>query len=403
MNRRAFALALVALAGCTENLHVLSRDQPSDAAVAPDVDTPAFIATALSCGAAHSCSLSGGALSCWGENTEHALAQPDTRAREAPVPVGNATDWMAVSAGYGHTCGLRGASVYCWGAGADGRLGTGSAGPQIQPQRVLLPGPAIAIIADFEHSCALLDDGALFCWGQGDEGQLAQDDPFPGPAPDHLTPIAVAPELRFRALGTGQGHTCAVELDGALWCWGRNTGGILGIGADPPVQRRVPQRVGSASDWNAVIGGQNHNCGLRDEGSLWCWGVDGNNVDPGALGLPGTGVYYEPTQVGAASDWQQIATDTFHTCGIRGAGELWCWGRNDEGQLGAGDMLDRDEPTEVGGGADWLEVAVGRFHTCALRRDGGVWCSGMSLAGQLGAGDLQTRVEFTPVLGPVLQ
>ena len=40
------------------------------------------------------------------------------------------------------------------------------------------------------------------------------------------------------------------------------------------------------------------------------------------------------------SDWSASTVGTFHTCGLRPGGEIWCAGRNTEGQIGAPDFVD---------------------------------------------------------------
>ena len=101
-----------------------------------------------------------------------------------------------------------------------------------------------------------------------------------------------------------------------------------------------------------------------------------------------------PTQVGTASSWSSVSTRSFHSCGLLGA-ELWCWGRNIEGQLGLDDWDLRYEPTWVGGG--YVEVSAGPFTTCAVTQSGYVACTGKNDVGELGTGDAERRATFTQV------
>ena len=91
--------------------------------------------------------------------------------------------------------------------------------------------------------------------------------------------------------------------------------------------------------------------------------------------------------------------DTFHGCGIRPPGALWCWGRNVEGQLGVGDYATHFVPTRAGTGTDWVDVSTGRFHTCAQRADASIWCTGDNPRGQLGTGS-STRINAFAKVAP---
>src|SRR6185436_20655311 len=86
-----------------------------------------------------------------------------------------------------------------------------------------------------------------------------------------------------------------------------------------------------------------HTCAIRD-GDLYCWGAN----DFGQLGLGDTAVHATPTQVTAlTTTWQRVAVGTFSTCAITSGGSLYCWGRNQSGELGQGDSVQRTSPTQV--------------------------------------------------------
>jgi len=69
-------------------------------------------------------------------------------------------------------------------------------------------------------------------------------------------------------------QTCAGQTDGTLWCWGWNSFGQLGDGTTAPVN--VPEQVGAgASTWATIAVGYLHTCALQTDHTLWCWGYDG--------------------------------------------------------------------------------------------------------------------------------
>lgn len=357
------------------------------------VPGPSGAALQVDAGNAHSCGIADGGLYCWGENGAGQLGLGDFTARITPSPVEAGLAWDAVSTGYEFTCALRAGSVWCVGAGSNGQLGSGAFSSSTEFVEVVLPGAATAVEAGFEFACALLADARVFCWGAGTEGQLAQDDPFPEPGLSSAIPVEV-PGGAFAMVAAGQGHGCGVKVDGALYCWGRNASGELGLGASADQQIRTPQRVGADSDWATVAAGQNHTCAIRADGSLWCWG---DNPD-GQLGLGDTEPRFDPTLVSGLDDVEAVALDTFHTCALRASGELLCAGRNDEGMLGVEGVEGHSTFTIAPSDGAYVGIAAGRFHTCGVAVAGGQsWfrCAGENGDGRLGTGDTLRRYVFT--------
>ncbi|KAK9664916.1 hypothetical protein RND81_14G077100 [Saponaria officinalis] len=115
----------------------------------------------------------------------------------------------------------------------------------------------------------------------------------------------------------------------------------------------------------------------------------------GALGLPssllGVGAdSYEPTLVpGLPADIVSVTAGHYHSLAVTGNGELWAWGRNDEGQLGRGVLEPRlswNEPRPVEGLANVKVRAAfaSGVISAAVGDDGSVWTWGRSKRGQLG-------------------
>jgi len=401
--RASFVLPVVLLVGCglrvdvlTDSTDAAAFDGATDAGVVPEggiADAPvmgsgAFVAT----GQYHSCAIITGTLLCWGDGRNGALGLGDTSNRIRPARVPLARALLDVSLGEGFTCArtVEG-EVWCFGANARGELGVGDTNPRSTPTKLTLPRSAAQIAAGYEHACAILDDGALVCWGENLEGQMGQNDSYPGA--NVLSPVRVGTDADWKSVSAGQGHVCGIRAPGTLWCWGRNSDSELGQGAGAPIQIRTPTRVGDASDWVQLDTGQNGACGVRADGSLWCWG--GNAF--GQAGTAPSTAITAPRQVGADRDWLEVSIDTFSTCARKRDGSLHCFGRNVEGALGVGDFTDRSSPTRAGTDLDWTQVSMGRFHACARKNTGAVACTGENVAGQLGVGDTNRRNVFTLV------
>lgn len=248
------------------------------------------------------------------------------------------------------------------------------------------PVGAIDVGTGLTHSCAVRTDGSLWCWGMNISGELGRgvigaSDPRPGPVAD----VGIS----WARVDAGANHTCAIDVDATLWCWGSNAYGQLGLGTAGDGERLVPTRVGAARDWAKIDVGVNHTCGLRAS-TLWCWG--GTRI---ALGI-GDGLdHFAPAQV--PGNWLDVAAGSNFTCAIDDGGSLWCWGTNERGQLGLGPAgPDRAErPQRVTAGTGWLNVSAGFFHACGVTSTPRYLCWGANNQAQLGVGDRVDRNEPT--------
>jgi alpha-tubulin suppressor-like RCC1 family protein len=344
-------------------------------------------AFSLGAGDEHSCAIRGGPLYCWGTNSDGRVGNGTMVDTNSPVQVGGDRSWLKVSAGERHTCALKlDGSVWCWGGNGAGQLGQNDTQSRASPTKVDLALPALDLQSKSSFSCALLTDHALWCWGANFEGQLGLDDPFN--SPDRLAPQRNPTDAGWATFSTGQGHACGIRLDGSLWCWGRNSRSTLGLKVDAGEQFRSPQRIGTDTDWLSLDANQEYTCALKQDHSLWCWG-----------NLPlSTSLVEKPTPfLGGA--WAMVRTNVFHACVLSMGGEAKCWGRNIEGELGLGDLVERPAPTPLLE-APLSEVALGRFHSCQRRSNGSTWCTGENQFGELGVGDTTRRNVWTELSFP---
>jgi alpha-tubulin suppressor-like RCC1 family protein len=187
----------------------------------------------------------------------------------SPVAVAGLSGVKAISLGDGHSCALlAGGTVKCWGWNLFGQLGNGS-NQFFANSPVAVSGlvGVTAISAGGYHGCALLNAGTVRCWGYNDSGQLGD-----GTLTNRSTPVAVPNLAGVVALSLGGSeHTCALVNGGAVKCWGRNMGGELGAGART-LYESSPVAVTGLTGVTGIDAGGRHTCVLLAGGSLKCWG-----------------------------------------------------------------------------------------------------------------------------------
>lgn len=416
--------------GTTTLRYPLVRDQFADAIRAPSG------IKGLAAGWRHTCVHTGDdRVRCWGlaslgqlgYGNKINLGDTWTRqpyvAGDVPLPAFDGA-WQLV-AGLHHTCVLtRSGLVLCWGDNRRGQLGYGRTDrlgddePVTSFGFVQLPAPAIKLAAGANHTCAVLQGGALMCWGANDQGQLGRgttsdlgdDEPVAGAGA-----IDFGGGLRAKDVAAGSDHTCALFNTGEMRCWGGNQHGQLGYGhAQRIIDAHLAPGIANAGAVRRIVAGNSHTCAVSTGGGLRCWG----RGELGQLGLrypgyPGNTNWGDapnelprdlPRDVSVGGVILDVAAGGLHTCAITSEGKLKCWGIGSSGQLGNGSFETVAEPQANGVDLDDdvtsrpSRLTAGNSHTCALRRDGAVRCWGAGGDGRLGRG---STADFTRATGDV--
>ena len=278
-------------------------------------------------------------------------------------------------------------------ATAEGHSGTATVAVRVLQLASVDPGTF--------QTCGLATDGAAFCWGTNFEGLLGAgpttencEISFLGDeVPCSTTPVAVSGGLTFASLSVANGFTCGLDTSGTAYCWGVNGGGRLGTGDE--LDTRFPVAVVGGLTFTSVSAGALHACGLTATGAAYCWGENGSGqlgttaeacVDVGACSTT-------PVAVAGGLTFTSLsaAKAGLHTCGVTEAGAAYCWGENESGQLGNGEIAGiSPTPVAVSGGLNFVSVSAGGAHTCGVLASGEAYCWGLNGYGQLGLGTAGT-------------
>jgi alpha-tubulin suppressor-like RCC1 family protein len=294
-------------------------------------------------------------LWCWGDNSQASLGTGDTYGKADPVQImlPEPGPVMDFATGEKLACALSASGkVYCWGGG------------RLYKTIVALPagGAVTALAAGGRQACATRSDGSVYCWNESD-----------------LTPHRITLPAVQAPVAIGAWHACARTVANEVYCWGDNSRGQLGTGdvANSSTPKRVWWNSEDPATGNGIIqlvAGHSHTCAVQGDHTLWCWGDN----QFGQLGNGITSNQPRPYPTFAASTVPGIDVVTlgaFHSCVTDSSGRVWCWGMNISNQLGrSGDPV---VPGMVEGLPESIAgLQAGSFGTCATSVTDIPWCWG---------------------------
>ena len=356
-----------------------------------------FVSDYVTSGEEHTCALrAGGKAYCWGANDWGQLGNGTWTDASLPGTVETSERFASLTAGGFHTCGLTETGIgYCWGSNQDGQLGAASGeacpDPSSQGLRPCSTTP-IAITggvtwsklaAGTHHTCGLTAQGEVLCWGSGFYGQLGAGEGVQ--SADLPTPVAGGHE--FVDMDAGYLHTCGIDQDGRVYCWGSNIYGevgdnSLGLHRYEPVPAITEERFSSVYAGGTVCHGQT--CAITPDGDTWCWGRNYQS------GLNGAGQFATvPTPLAGDPGLAEVAVGGYMVCGIGVDRALYCWGEGAYSRLGLGSGNSVFTPTAVLPEMSFSSVGPRNDHACAVAATGATYCWGRNNRGQLGSSSSQ--------------
>lgn len=248
----------------------------------------------------------------------------------------------------------------------------------------------------FQSSGPVSEELALFAWGRNSYGQLGLGN---SGMVTTSSPTQVGTDTSWSFVSADPfGSTTALKNNGTLWAWGLNRTGQLGNGTTTDLSS--PVQIGSDTTWSFVDGGYTV-LALKTNGTLWGWGRNGN----GQIGVSDTSNRSSPVQIGTSTDWAKISSNGSDiitipfgvSMAIKNNGSLWSWGNNALGQLGQGNNTYLSSPVQVGTDTNWQAVGGNGAFTVALKNTGTIWSCGWNAYGQLGDGTTTNRNSFVQI------
>ncbi len=325
------------------------------------------------------------------------------------------------------TTGPPSGNAYCWGLNTSRQVGDGvdTATSRDEPSAVAGGHQFIQISVGTMHTCAITAAGKAYCWGGNTHNALG----VAGGGTYH-TPVAVTQgSLSFKFISAGDYKTCAIDSADDVYCWGYNSGGVLGVGVTTHPLTTPTKVVGGLKFSSVAAGYTNTTCGITTSGAAHCWGTE----IAGDLGNGTASHSNTPTPVlgpactlGGALTYSTISNSYNTPCALTTLGDIYCWGRDeafcsigDGGSCGASNtdacgttsIAFEQAPVLVTGGRTYTKIGVGAANACGMASDGYPYCWGRTNrtgrgngAGSCvdGANDTPFQVPSAPVLTDIM-
>lgn len=359
---------------------------------------------------------------CWGSNVNGQLGDGTTTYSYEPVKIASTETFSDLANGTSFgMCALTTAKkAYCWGNNSDGQAGSTAVGKFVAtPEQIAGNRSYKQLVQASTTTCGIEDATSLiFCWGENNGDAVTGSS---------STPVQVAGANQFVKMSMDRTTACAVDSTSRILCWSPNalgqvgvslasarTSGMEGFSVATASYRGAPTIVPAGQDkgtpitqdlkdvgtgWADVFVGNEERddmksvvCALQTTGAAWCWGSNNN----GQLGNGSTLDAVKPVPVAGGKVFSKLAVSPETVCGIqKTTNKLWCWGANEYGQAGDGTMVDSALPVAVDDTTTYKTIAAATGNKkwfCGITSTDQTKCWGRNSFGQMNLSDATPSV-----------
>lgn len=342
-------------------------------------DEPMLIRAGGSFGYARS---SDGTIWAWGDNARGQLGTGNTVRARTPQAGAYGIDGQKVA---DIACGnvaalflMKDGSVYTCGANNYGQQGQGN-NVSVVKLPVMIPGleHITKIACGFGQCLALDEDGHVWAWGRNSNGQIGN-----GNKKSQSSPVLLSLE-NIIDIQCGGKFCMAMDAQGQIYGWGDNEFGQL-LDASRGANILNPTLLSVSGQFVKIACGGDIAFGIDHEGTLWSWGRNdylqlGNNTVKGRTSTPVKVLFPESVVI------TDVLAYNAHSAAITDQGALWQWGSVYHGQMGIGKQPSRSLPLQASPAEHVFGSAVGSLQSYVLLDDGSLYGAGCNEYSQTGA------------------
>lgn len=321
----------------------------------------------LSLGKVDNCiTLSNKEVKCWGDNPNRLIAFTKGVSYSNPTLIKEFEGLREIKFSEYYACGLTNSDqLKCWGDLAFRSYESGVSSFK-SPTHFPTPSGVKDFALGYWHMCAVLEDGRVVCKGQSRNHELGFKENSVSMKSEEFVEVKLG-SFMAESISAGSRHMCALDVNGSVYCWGRNTNGSTAPTTAPSI---LPTKIELGEEAVQVALGEYHSCAVLKSGKVKCWGENSN-----------LGISNVPEVIsGLKPQVKFLATSSDHACALMKDHEVFCWGRNAFGEAG-GNAETKNVSTPVKIKVSQAEkLTVVDDLSCAHLKSGKIYCWGMGFS-----------------------